>query len=159
MYQFDESLRHNHCFTLDIIPELMNGNQDLAKYLSNFCGCGYGGYDFKLRYDGTAVHCQNSVGMLKNSSLVNRNDLSAQLHLNLIKKNYFPNFLTDSEKDIESSRDIKYLVDAINYATDKKDIKMTNAMVIGLCYCLKQAKKLKYYEQELKSAMEDLYLD
>ena len=101
MYQFDESLRHNHCFTLDIIPELMNGNQDLAKYLSNFCGCGYGGYDFKLRYDGTAVHCQNSVGMLKNSSLANRNDLSAQLHLNLIKKNYFPNFLTDSEKDIK----------------------------------------------------------
>lgn len=55
--------------------------------------------------------------------------------------------------------DIKYLAETIRFASSKNDLKMTNALVIGLCYVLKQVKKLRYYENELRDAMEDLYLD
>ena len=40
----------------------------------------------------------------------------------------------------------------------KQDVKMVNSMVIGLCYALRQVKKLRFYENELKDAMESMYL-
>jgi hypothetical protein len=58
----------------------------------------------------------------------------------------------------EQLDDINYLVDLIKAAADKKDTKITNALVIGLCYVLKQVKKLRFYERELRDALETLYL-
>ena len=58
----------------------------------------------------------------------------------------------------EHLEDIEYLVDIIKTAADKKDTKATNGLVIGLCYILKQVKKLRFYERELRDAMETLYL-
>ena len=58
----------------------------------------------------------------------------------------------------EHLEDIEYLVDIIKTAADKKDTKTTNGLVIGLCYVLKQVKKLRFYERELRDAMETLYL-
>ena len=55
--------------------------------------------------------------------------------------------------------DIVYMSDNIKFAIEKQDTKMVSALAIGLCYILKQVRKLRFYEGELRSAMEDLYLD
>ena len=54
--------------------------------------------------------------------------------------------------------DIKYMIENVNKAIEKKETKTVNALLIGLCYVLKQVKKLRYYEAEIRMAMEDLYL-
>ena len=59
----------------------------------------------------------------------------------------------------EQAEDIKYLTETIKFATEKNDTKMVNALVIGLCYVLKQVRKLRFYERELRGAMESLYLN
>lgn len=56
------------------------------------------------------------------------------------------------------AEDIKYLADGIKHSILKQDIKMVNSMVIGVCYAVKQVKKLRYYEDELKDAMESMYM-
>lgn len=58
----------------------------------------------------------------------------------------------------EIAEDITYMVDTIKYAISKNDIKMVNAMVIGLCYVLRQVKRLRFYETSLRDAMEAMYL-
>lgn len=55
--------------------------------------------------------------------------------------------------------DVKYLAESLKYAAGKKDVKMTNAMVIGTCYVLNQVRKLRFYERQLRNALEELYLD
>lgn len=54
--------------------------------------------------------------------------------------------------------DIKYMSESIKYAIDKKDVKMVNSLVIGLCYVLKQVRKLRFYERSLRAEMENMYL-
>lgn len=54
--------------------------------------------------------------------------------------------------------DINYLISNIKTALENKNIKTTNALVIGLCYVLKQVKKIRFYEAQLRMAMESLYL-
>lgn len=54
--------------------------------------------------------------------------------------------------------DIKYMIDAVKASVQKKDIKTTNALVIGTCYVLKQVRKLRFYEIEFKNALEEMYL-
>lgn len=73
--------------------------------------------------------------------------------------------IQDIKKDMEYvkikpeiSDDIKYLIENITYAVEKQDIKMVNALVIGLCYVLKGVRKLRFYETAFRMAMEDLYL-
>lgn len=54
--------------------------------------------------------------------------------------------------------DILYMADCVKSAIEKQDVKMVNSLVIGFCYILKQARKLRYYEGEFRNAMEELYL-
>ena len=56
------------------------------------------------------------------------------------------------------SEDVKYMAETLVYATEKKDIKMTNAIIIGTCYILHEVRKLRMYERMLRSALEELYL-
>ena len=56
------------------------------------------------------------------------------------------------------AQDISYLTNIVKFACEKKDVKMVNALVIGLCYVLKQAKRLRFYEGRLRDAMETMYL-
>lgn len=58
----------------------------------------------------------------------------------------------------EIADDITYLITNIVFSVEKQDIKMVNSLVIGLCYVLKQVKKLRFYETAFRMAMEDLYL-
>ena len=58
----------------------------------------------------------------------------------------------------EFADDLTYLVDNIKHATQKHDEKTTNALIIGACYVLKKIRKLRYYEQQLRLAMEKAYL-
>ena len=73
--------------------------------------------------------------------------------------------LDDIERDIDYVKvkeevydDVKYMTENIKVAINKKDVKMVNSLVIGLCYVIKQIKKLRYYENELRDAMETMYL-
>ena len=54
--------------------------------------------------------------------------------------------------------DITYLIENLKKAVEDKNTKHSNALVIGLCYVLKQVRKLRFYETELRMAMESLYL-
>ena len=54
--------------------------------------------------------------------------------------------------------DINYLISNIKNAIEQKNVKTTNALVIGLCYILKQVKKIRFYEAQFRMAMESLYL-
>lgn len=54
--------------------------------------------------------------------------------------------------------DINYMIENIKHAIKNENIKYTNALVIGLCYVLKQVRKLRFYEMQLRMAMESLYL-
>lgn len=56
------------------------------------------------------------------------------------------------------AEDVKYMAETLLYAVGKKDIKMTNAIIIGTCYILNQVRKLRMYERMLRSALEELYL-
>ena len=58
----------------------------------------------------------------------------------------------------ELAEDVKYLTETIKYSIDKKDTKATNALIIGLCYVLKQVRKLRFYEKNLRFELENLYL-
>lgn len=73
--------------------------------------------------------------------------------------------LEDISKDMEYikikdeiSADISYISDGIKAGIEKQDTKIINPLVIGLCYLLKQVRKLRFYEKELRYAMEELYL-
>lgn len=54
--------------------------------------------------------------------------------------------------------DIKYMTDTLLFAVEKKDSKMANALIIGLCYILHDVRKLRFFENDLRGALEDLYL-
>ena len=41
----------------------------------------------------------------------------------------------------------------------EKNLKTTNALIIGVIYLLKQIKKLRKYEANFRDAMEELYLN
>ena len=59
----------------------------------------------------------------------------------------------------EVYEDIKYIAETIKFAADKNDVRMVNALNIGLIYLLRQVRKLRYYIAELRNAMEELYLN
>lgn len=59
----------------------------------------------------------------------------------------------------EHYEDVVYLTNSIKDAVEKSNFKVANALIIGLCYVLKQVKKLRFYERLLRDAMENLYLD
>lgn len=59
----------------------------------------------------------------------------------------------------EFADDLLYLTDIIKDVANKKDVKEASALAIGLCYVLKQVKKLRFYEEKLRDAMEEMYLD
>ena len=58
----------------------------------------------------------------------------------------------------ELADDLKYLIDALKSAVELKQIKHTNAYVIGTIYVLKKIRKLRCYESNFRDAMEELYL-
>lgn len=58
----------------------------------------------------------------------------------------------------ELKDDLTYLLTALKQQVQDKNIKNTNAFVIGTIYVLKQIRKLRKYERNFRNAMEDLYL-
>lgn len=58
----------------------------------------------------------------------------------------------------ELKDDLDYMLNALKKSATAKDIKNTNAYVIGTIYVLKQIRKLRGFERNFRNAMEDLYL-
>lgn len=54
--------------------------------------------------------------------------------------------------------DLKYLLKVLKNEVDSKNIKTTNALIIGTIYVLKQIRKLRKYENNFRDALEELYL-
>lgn len=54
--------------------------------------------------------------------------------------------------------DLTYLINALKQAVESKNIKNTNAYIIGTIYVLKQIRKLRKYENNFRCALEELYL-
>lgn len=60
---------------------------------------------------------------------------------------------------LELEDDLKYLIGALKQAVQEKNLKTTNALIIGVIYLLKQIRKLRKYEANFRDAMEELYLN
>lgn len=58
----------------------------------------------------------------------------------------------------EISDDLKYMLNALKQEVEAKNIKTTNALIIGTIYTLKQVRKLRRYESNFRDALEELYL-
>lgn len=58
----------------------------------------------------------------------------------------------------EISDDLKYMLKALKQEVEAKNIKTTNALIIGTIYTLKQVRKLRRYESNFRDALEELYL-
>lgn len=58
----------------------------------------------------------------------------------------------------EISDDLKYMLNALKQEVEAKNIKATNALIIGTIYTLKQVRKLRRYESNFRDALEELYL-
>lgn len=58
----------------------------------------------------------------------------------------------------EISDDLKYMLNALKQEVEAKNIKTTNALIIGSIYTLKQVRKLRKYESNFRDALEELYL-
>lgn len=58
----------------------------------------------------------------------------------------------------EISDDLKYMLNALKQEAEAKNIKTTNALIIGTIYTLKQVRKLRKYESNFRDALEELYL-
>lgn len=58
----------------------------------------------------------------------------------------------------EISDDLKYMLNALKQEVEAKNIKTTNALIIGTIYTLKQVRKLRKYESNFRDALEELYL-
>lgn len=54
--------------------------------------------------------------------------------------------------------DLKYLLSALKNAVSEKNLKSTNAFIIGTIYVLKQIRKLRKFESNFRDALEELYL-
>lgn len=58
----------------------------------------------------------------------------------------------------ELEDDLKYLISALKKSVEDKNLKNTNAFIIGTIYVLKQIRKLRKYEANFRDALEELYL-
>lgn len=58
----------------------------------------------------------------------------------------------------EVADDLKYLTSALKNAVVEKNLKNTNAFIIGTIYVLKQIRKLRKFESNFRDALEELYL-
>lgn len=54
--------------------------------------------------------------------------------------------------------DLEYLISNLKQAIENKNVKTTNALIIGTIYVLKQIRKLRKYEKNFRDALEQLYL-
>ncbi len=58
----------------------------------------------------------------------------------------------------EPKDDLEYLISNLKQAVESKNVKTTNALIIGIIYVLKQIRKLRKYEKNFRDALEQLYL-
>jgi hypothetical protein len=86
LYQFNQYLpsEPNDYVGLNIIPMLIHSTKN--NYPSNFlCGCGFGQGDLKVRYDGTLIHCQNAIAVLKPSEYLSTDNYTFKIQSELAK--------------------------------------------------------------------------
>ncbi len=75
------------------------------------------------------------------------------------------NICSDISETLEYTRvkpeledDLKYMMGALKQAVEAKNLKNTNAFIIGTIYVLKQIRKLRRFESNFRDALEELYL-
>ncbi len=66
----------------------------------HFLGCNIGIYNIKMRYDGTLIYCQNTIFNLSEEDLKNKIGSEYDLQRLQLKKNFYPNIITDKKEDI-----------------------------------------------------------
>lgn len=86
------------------VLEMIQSNYDkrIIESLSSACGCGFGDYDIKIRYNGEILYCQNAIVVAKTEEYEDRQGLRFDVSREMVKHNYFPNGLDDTQKkDVE----------------------------------------------------------
>lgn len=58
----------------------------------------------------------------------------------------------------ELEEDLKYLIGSLKHSVESKNLRNTNAFIIGVIYVLKQIRKLRKFETNFRDALEQLYL-
>ena len=89
--------------TYDFILDKIYQQSD-TNYLKkvSHSGCGFNYYQLKIRYDGTLVNCQNCILGLGEDSELEEKDLEHTIQKYRIKKNCYPNVLTDSDEELSN---------------------------------------------------------
>lgn len=103
LYKHNEHLTKNKSSdSIDIFDKITSNSlsedySDLIKTLSSSTGCGSNYHNLKVRYDGTIIHCQNAIALLCPDEYQDKDGLTYDLHRELIKNNYYPNLLKESD--------------------------------------------------------------
>ena len=158
-----------------MLVEIQDGKIDLKQFLADYFDSDDGSSQFENFANEVIVPFKNAIAYLFDIEGTNKfkpetkQDKKEQPKSTSSKtEGYFKELceicvditsdLAYSKAKEEISADITYLVDMIKCAIEKKDVKMTNGLVMGLCYVLKQVRRLRFYEGRLRDAMETMYL-
>ena len=105
LYKFNEYLEYtDKQNNLDVFPVITsylpteNEYDNYVKSLSTAMGCGSNYDDVKIRYDGTILHCQNGISFLQMADYADKEELTYNIHKEIVPRKYYPNLLKDEDE-------------------------------------------------------------